>query len=61
MGAGAATEPGGARVAWVRIRGAAVAHAVLDAFPGRGERARELMLGHGRPRVYLTYVGLGSR
>ncbi|HEU5471195.1 MAG TPA: DUF1702 family protein [Actinophytocola sp.] len=38
--------------------GAAMAFAVRDALTG-GHRTRELMLGPGRPHIFLTYTGIG--
>jgi hypothetical protein len=38
--------------------GAAMACTVLDAM-GRGKRARDLLLGPGRPHIFLTYIGIG--
>ncbi|HEX6472686.1 MAG TPA: DUF1702 family protein [Streptosporangiaceae bacterium] len=38
--------------------GATMACTVLDAM-GRGKRARDLLLGPGRPHIFLTYIGIG--
>jgi hypothetical protein len=39
--------------------GATMAYTVLDAMPGRGGRARELLRGPGRRHLFLTYIGIG--
>ncbi|HEV2781530.1 MAG TPA: DUF1702 family protein [Actinophytocola sp.] len=40
--------------------GATMAFTVRDAMAGgRGRRARELLLGPGRPHIFLTYIGIG--
>ncbi|MEV8632071.1 DUF1702 family protein [Streptosporangium sp. NPDC051023] len=40
--------------------GATMAFTVLDAMSGgRGHRARDLLLGPGRPHIFLTYIGVG--
>lgn len=40
--------------------GATMAFTVLDAMGGgRGGRTRDLMLGPGRPHIFLTYIGVG--
>jgi len=40
--------------------GAAMAFTIRDAMSGgRGNRARELLLGPGRPHIFLTYIGIG--
>ncbi|MEU1882674.1 DUF1702 family protein [Streptosporangium sp. NPDC020072] len=40
--------------------GATMACAVLDAMGGgRGTRTRDLLLGPGRPHLFLTYIGIG--
>jgi enediyne biosynthesis protein E2 len=38
--------------------GATMAFTVLDAM-GRGHRARDLLLGPGRPHIFLAYIGMG--
>jgi hypothetical protein len=38
--------------------GATMACCVLDA-TGRGHRTRDLLLGPGRPHIFLTYIGIG--
>ncbi|MEU9835312.1 DUF1702 family protein [Streptosporangium sp. NPDC048047] len=40
--------------------GATMALTVLDAMGGgRGHRTRDLLLGPGRPHIFLTYIGIG--
>jgi hypothetical protein len=41
--------------------GVTMAFTVLDAMSpgGRGTRTRELLLGPGRPHIFLTYIGIG--
>ncbi|WP_235834768.1 DUF1702 family protein [Actinomadura logoneensis] len=40
--------------------GATMACSVLDAMgPRRGNRTRELLLGPGRPHIFLAYIGIG--
>ncbi|MGH3663950.1 MAG: DUF1702 family protein [Micromonosporaceae bacterium] len=40
--------------------GATMAYTVLDAMrPGRGQRARSLLLGPGQPHIFLAYIGIG--
>ncbi|MBG0829057.1 DUF1702 family protein [Planomonospora sp. ID67723] len=40
--------------------GATMAFTVMDAMGGgRGRRTRDLMLGPGRPHIFLTYIGIG--
>ncbi|MEU5726440.1 DUF1702 family protein [Micromonospora sp. NPDC047738] len=40
--------------------GATMAYTVLDAMRGgRGTRTRELLLGPGRPHIFLAYIGIG--
>lgn len=40
--------------------GATMAFTVLDAMGGgRGRRTRDLLLGPGRPHLFLTYIGIG--
>ncbi|MBE1487530.1 DUF1702 family protein [Plantactinospora soyae] len=40
--------------------GAAMAYTVRDAMAGgRGNRARDLLRGPGRPHTFLTYIGIG--
>ncbi|MEV4256509.1 DUF1702 family protein, partial [Spirillospora sp. NPDC049652] len=40
--------------------GATMACAVLDAMgPRRGDRTRALLLGPGRPHIFLAYIGIG--
>jgi enediyne biosynthesis protein E2 len=38
--------------------GVTMAFTVLDAM-GRGHRARDLLLGPGRPHIFLAYIGIG--
>lgn len=38
--------------------GATMAFTILDAM-GRGHRSRDLLLGSGRPHIFLTYIGIG--
>jgi hypothetical protein len=38
--------------------GVTMAFTVLDAM-GRGHRTRDLLLGSGRPHIFLTYIGIG--
>jgi hypothetical protein len=40
--------------------GATMAFTILDALPGGGrQRTRELLLGPGRPHIFLTFIGIG--
>ncbi|GAA1011009.1 hypothetical protein Aple_066930 [Acrocarpospora pleiomorpha] len=40
--------------------GATMAFTVVDAMGGgRGKRTRELLMGPGRPHIFLTYIGIG--
>src|SRR5439155_25260079 len=40
--------------------GATMAYTVLDAMgPGRGRRTRDLLMGPGRPHLFLAYIGIG--
>ncbi|QGN48362.1 DUF1702 family protein [Micromonospora sp. WMMD558] len=39
--------------------GATMACTVLDVMPGRSDRTRSLLLGPGRPHVFLAYIGIG--
>nr|MDT0656856.1 DUF1702 family protein [Micromonospora sp. DSM 115978] len=40
--------------------GATMAFTILDALPGGGrERTRALLLGPGRPHIFLTFIGIG--
>ncbi|MFC0865972.1 DUF1702 family protein [Sphaerimonospora cavernae] len=40
--------------------GATMAFTILDAMGGgRGRRTRDLLLGPGRPHIFLTYIGIG--
>lgn len=38
--------------------GATMAFTILDSM-GRGHRARDLLLGPGRPHIFLAYIGMG--
>jgi enediyne biosynthesis protein E2 len=40
--------------------GATMAFTILDVMPGRGRhRTRDLLLGPGRPHIFLAYIGIG--
>jgi hypothetical protein len=42
------------------FEGAAMAYTVRDAMAaGRGHRTRDLLMGPGRPHIFLTYIGIG--
>ncbi|HLX48011.1 MAG TPA: DUF1702 family protein [Streptosporangiaceae bacterium] len=49
-------EPGSLGFAY---EGATMACTVLDAMGRRGHRARDLLLGPGRPHIFLAYIGIG--
>jgi enediyne biosynthesis protein E2 len=49
-------EPGSRGFAY---EGATMAFTVLDAMGRRGHRTRDLLLGPGRPHIFLAYIGMG--